>query len=108
MTESQDAENWQALQRLIRWAKTSPLVMVLFGASLGGGGQTYLSHRNPDPRIDSIMVDLRDIKPRVSQIQPLQDTVRGLVVRVTRIEDKDARVAYLGPRKKSLGRAWER
>lgn len=103
-----DAENWRAFQRFITWAKTSPLVMVLFGFLVGGPTGSYLKSREKDPQIDSVMVVLKEIKPLAESIPPLQDTVKGYGVRLVNLEDERDRLAYIPPRKREIGRKFER
>jgi hypothetical protein len=103
-----DDKTDQAIGRLVRLSFKNPVVVGLIGICIGGPAGSYLEKVNQNPRIDSIMVMQRDILVAAGQIKPLQDTVKDLGIRVAKIEDADRRLAYMAPRKKSLGRRWER
>lgn len=103
-----DDKTDQAIGRLVRLSFKNPVVVGLIGVCIGGPVGNYMGAKNNDPRIDSIMVAVNDIRPLVSQIKPLQDTVSEHSTRLSKIEDRDARLAYLAPRKKAIGRSYER
>ncbi len=98
----------EALGHTIRTALKSQLVIGLLGLSVGGSGGTYLATRKTDPRLDSLVNMVSEMKPRVAVIQPLQDTVKDLANRTTDLEEWRGRLAYLPPRKQSIGRSYER
>lgn len=68
----------------------------------------YIGAKNKDPRLDTIMVAMQDVRLATGKIKPLQDTVRVHGNEIAEIKGDMARMAYLAPRKKSPGRAWER
>lgn len=103
-----DDKTDQAIGRLVRLSFKNPVVVGLIGVCLGGPVGNYIGSKNKDPRLDTIMVAMQEIKPRLEAVGPLQDTVKNLGGRVAKIEDRDARLAYMAPRKRKVGRAWER
>jgi len=84
------------------------MIMLLLGVSAGGPVGNYIATSKKDPRIDSIMVALNEIKPMVATVGPLGDTVRILEKRVVKLEDPDRRLAYSDPRPIGQGRRRER
>ncbi len=108
MAPKDDKETDQAIGHLVRMSFKNPVVVGLIGVCIGGPMGNYLGTKNQDPRIDSIMVMQREIKVATGQIKPLQDMVADHSVRLSKLEDKDARLAYMAPRKRSLGHGWER
>ena len=103
-----DDKTDQAIGRLVRLSFKNPVVVGLLGICVGGPVGNYIGAKNQDPRLDTLIVAMREIKPRLEAIGPLQYTVNDLGDRVTRLEDRDARIAYLPPRKRSVGRGYER
>jgi hypothetical protein len=103
-----DDKTDQAIGRIVRLSFKNPVVVGLIGVCIGGPVGNYVGTKNQDPRLDSIMVAMREIKPRLESIQPLQDTVKVHGEEIAEIKADHARLAYLAPRKKETGRRWER
>ncbi len=108
MSPSTDAENWRAVARLMKWVRNSPLVIGLISFSVGGGSGTFIATQKVDHRLDTVMVAIREMGPRVEAIQPLQDTVKTHGARLAKLEDRDARLAYSPPHFVGQGRRRER
>ncbi len=98
----------EAVGHTLMMALKSRLVIALLSACVAGPTGSYLSAKSPDPRIDSIMVMQHEIKIATAAIPPLQDTVRDLVGRTSDLEEWRDRLAYLPPKRKSIGRSYER
>ncbi len=103
-----DDKTDQAIGRLVRLSLKNPVVVGLLGICIGGPVGNYIGAKNQDPRLDTLVVAMREIKPRLEAIGPLQDTVNDLGDRVARIEGRDARLAFLPSRKRPAGRWYER
>ncbi len=100
-----DNKTDQAIGHLVRLSFKNPVVVGLIGVCIGGPMGNYIGAKNQDPRIDTLIVMQKEI---TASITPLQDTVTVHGNEIADIKGDMARLAYLPPRKKSIGRSWER
>ncbi len=68
-----------------KWAVKSPVVMGLIGLSIGGGGSQYMNAQREDPRIDTIMVSIRAIKPMSDTLQAHGEGIRAASAQVDKV-----------------------
>lgn len=102
-----DDKTDQAIGRLVRLSLKNPVVVGLIGVCIGGPAGNYIATKNKDPRLDTIMVAMQEIKPRLEAIQPLQDTVKVHGNEIAELKADHARLAYMGPRGVGEGRRRE-
>ncbi len=103
-----DNKTDQAIGRLVRLSFKNPVVVGLIGVCIGGPMGNYIGAKNQDPRLDTLIVKMDEIRLATGQIQPLQDTVEVHGNEIAEIKGDMARLAYLPPRKRSVGRSYER
>ncbi len=111
MAPKDDAENWRTFVRFRNWFKSQPLLIGVMAYALGGGSSTLMDKFVPqkvDPRLDTVMVAVREFRVTTGQIKPLQDTVQNHGERITVLEEKDARLAYSPPKIVGQGRRREK
>ena len=107
MAPKDDKTTDQAIGHLVRIGFRNPVLVGLIGICIGGPVGNYLGAKNKDPRMDSVMVALNDIRAATGRIKAVEDTVAGLDTRIAKLEDRD-RLAYLGTRRRNLGRNFDR